>query len=148
MTHDEGQSAFTCRMCGHCCEGGGGIVMARRDRDRLAAHLGLDEATMLERYAEQRNGKWYLRVGGDGFCLFFKEGCSVHVAKPDVCRAWPFFRGNLVDEDSWAMAQEYCPGINPEAGHAAFVREGVAYIKENGLEGDDAPDSARALRLP
>ena len=67
---------------------------------------------------------------------------------PDVCRAWPFFRGNLVDADSWGMALDYCPGINPEAGHAAFVREGLRYLRENGLEGDDAPDGAGALRLP
>ena len=92
-----GSSAFACRMCGQCCEGRGGIVVSPTDEARLCRALRLDPPTFRERYTEQRNGKMHLRVGEDGRCLFFREtgGCSVHVHKPAVCRAWPFFKGNL-----------------------------------------------------
>ena len=34
-------TVFNCRMCGHCCEGRGGIVVSPTDLARLAAHMGL-----------------------------------------------------------------------------------------------------------
>ncbi len=141
-------TAFDCQMCGHCCEGRGGIVLAAKDRARLAEHLGLEVDAFLERYAEELNGKLVLRVNADGFCVFFGKGCSVHQAKPDICRAWPFFRGNLVDELSWRMAQEYCPGINPAAGHAEFVRQGLAHLASNRLlDSAEDVDGPAALKL-
>ena len=113
-----GSSAFACRMCGQCCEGRGGIVVSPTDEARLCRALRLDPPTFRERYTEQRNGKMHLRVGEDGRCLFFREtgGCSVHVHKPAVCRAWPFFKGNLIDPVSFSLAKEYFPGISNTSG--------------------------------
>lgn len=140
-------TAFECRMCGHCCHGEGGIVMSAKDRTRLAALLGLTEDTMLETYAEQRGGKWQVITGEDGYCIFFREGkgCEVHPGRPDICRAWPFFRGNLIDSGSWEMIQEYCPGVNPKAGHEEFVRQGKEYIRKEGLSRHDPEQDANAL---
>ncbi|MBG0777622.1 MAG: YkgJ family cysteine cluster protein [Desulfovibrionaceae bacterium] len=138
-------------MCGHCCLGEGGIVMSPLDRARLAAHLGLAPEDFLARYARRSDGKTYLRTGEDGYCVFFREGCSVHRAKPDICRAWPFFRGNLVDEASWEMAQDFCPGINPAAGHAEFVRQGLACLRAEGVlerAAGGGDECAAALRIP
>ncbi len=125
--------AFECRMCGHCCHGEGGIIMSEKDRERLAEHLGISVQALIEEYSEERNGKLSLRTGDDGYCVFFREGCGVHPGRPDICRAWPFFRGNLIDAMSWEMIQEYCPGIAPEAGHAEFVRQGKQYLREENL---------------
>lgn len=134
--------AFECQMCGHCCEGTGGIVLAAKDRARLAAHLGLTEAEMLARHAEAVGGKVRLRTGDDGYCVFYDgdAGCTVHPGRPDVCRAWPFFRGNLVDRVSWEMAQSDCPGIRAEAGHEEFRCQGVAYVRS--LQVDETDDGA------
>ncbi|WP_147821276.1 YkgJ family cysteine cluster protein [Salidesulfovibrio onnuriiensis] len=133
--------AFECRMCGHCCHGEGGIIMSEKDRQRLALHLGISVEELLEKYSEERNGKISLGTGDDGYCVFFKDGCGVHPGRPDICRAWPFFRGNLIDSMSWEMIQEYCPGVNPEAGHAEFVRQGRQYLRdENLLRYDPATD--------
>lgn len=141
--------AFDCKMCGHCCKGEGGIIMSRFDQERLAAHLEMSVEVMIERYGEDRNGKACLRVGDDGYCIFFRqgEGCGVHLAKPNICRAWPFFRGNIVDSMSWEMAQDFCPGINPESSHAEFVRQGMDYLREQGLleKEDDRDHVAGAL---
>lgn len=142
-------AVFTCRMCGHCCEGRGGIVLAAKDRTRLAAHLGLDEGEMLARYAEHVSGKYRLKCGDDGYCVFYAhgQGCTEHPGRPDICRAWPFFRGNLVDEESWLMIQEDCKGVRPDAGHKAFRREGVAYVRALDVDetDEDAPVALKNL---
>ena len=43
------------------------------------------------------------------------------------------------------MIQEYCPGVNPEAGHAEFVRQGLHYLREHGLLRSDAKLDPNAL---
>lgn len=44
-----------------------------------------------------------------------EKGCSIHLAKPKVCRLWPFFPSILKDPAALAEAKEGCPGIHPEA---------------------------------
>jgi uncharacterized protein len=141
--------AFVCKRCGQCCEGTGGIVLTPKDRERLAAHLGLSVVEMLARFAESTGDKLRLRAGADGFCVFFKpgEGCGVHPGRPDICRAWPYFRGNLVDEASWEMIQSDCPGVEGAAGHAAFVDQGLEYIRAHGLAHEPGPETPHALVL-
>lgn len=145
--------AFDCRMCGHCCEGEGGIILSERDALRLAAGLGVSVPEALAAHAETVGGKNRLRVGPDGFCVFFTQGsgCSIHAFKPDVCRAWPFFKGNLIDDVSWEMIQDYCPGVRSKAdggSFAAFVAEGRAYLVAEGLAHEAADEQApNALRL-
>jgi len=136
--------AFTCQRCGHCCQGVGGIVLSDTDIDRLADHVHLDRETMLSRFAEFINGKHRLIIGTDNYCIFYTVGCSIHPARPDVCRAWPFFRGNIIDAASHAMAAEDCPGINTQASHAEFARQGRAYLASRGLNrarGEGVPEA-------
>ena len=141
------RTAFRCRRCGHCCQGEGGIVLAARDRERLAVHFGLLEKDFLAAYTCRKGNRVHLGVRADGFCVFFEEGCGVHSARPDVCRAWPYFRGNLLDAFSWEMSQEYCAGINPKLTHEEFVRQGLESLRceDVGTTGD--PDAPSALRL-
>lgn len=146
MSGNETIQAFVCQQCGHCCQGEGGIVMDDKDQLRLARHLGLELETFLDRYAETRGDKYYLRTGEDGYCVFFGPNCRVHPAKPDVCRAWPFFRGNLVDALSWEMAADYCPGIQLKAGHEAFVAQARISLAEDGVvqaTGERAPNALK-----
>lgn len=138
-------TAFECRMCGHCCHGEGGIIMSAKDQKRLAEYLNISVEELLDQHSEFRNGKASLRTGDDGFCIFFREGCSVHPGRPDICRAWPFFRGNLVDTLSWEMIQEYCPGVNPKAGHVEFVRQGKEYLRNEKLLRYDPDTDPNAL---
>ena len=144
--HDSLQ-AFTCRMCGECCRGEGGIVVGPRDLPRLCGHLRMEAERFIAHYCYQHDGKIKIRTGPGNCCVFFLpgSGCSVHKAKPDICRAWPFFRGNMVDEDSLAMAKEFCPGINSVIGHAAFVRAGLCYLEQHQLRASDPEHEANAL---
>lgn len=140
---------FECKKCGNCCQGRGGIVLSGRDLTRLAAFLGMTEEDTAVTYGEKSNGKLKIRTGEDGWCCFFRPniGCIVHEGKPDICRAWPFFRGNLVDEVSFTLARDYCPGIDRSAEFSVFRAEGLAVLKaENLLATEDS--SANALKIP
>lgn len=142
-------TVFDCRMCGHCCEGVGGIVVSPTDLTRLAAHMGLAPEAVIEGYCYYAGGKLKIRSGADGYCVFFQQGkgCGVHEGKPAICRAWPFFRGNIEDPASLAMAKKFCPGISLEASHAAFERQGRQYLREHGLLASDCNCEANALIL-
>lgn len=136
---------FNCKKCGHCCEGRGGIVLSGHDIARLAKFLELEQIDALRDYTYEISGKVRLISGSDGYCIFFRRGsgCSVHPAKPDICRAWPFFRGNLNDRHSFAMAKEFCPGILPMSEFEEFTAQGIKYIMTNGL----ASSHAEALNI-
>ena len=71
----------------------------------------------------------------------------MHIAKPDICRAWPYFRGNLIDSESYALAKDFCPGIPQEQSHEAFVRQGLSYLVRENLAGSFLADEAAALQV-
>ncbi len=140
-------SVFECTMCGQCCEGQGGIVVSPTDLERLCAHFQLSAQAFEDQYGCVQNGKLKVRTGADNFCIFFKDGvgCAAHVARPDICRAWPFFRGNMVDNESFYLSKDYCPGLRADSTHAEFVAEGAQYLQDNGLRAKDAKTEAHAL---
>lgn len=143
-------TAFDCRMCGHCCEGKGGIVVSPSDLQRLCDFLRMKAEDIIEAYGEYVNGKLKIRCGDDGYCIFFRqgEGCTVHEGKPSICKAWPFFRGNIEDAESLTLAKDFCPGINPAISHDDFAREGRAYLEKEGLLASNSQNEANALILP
>ena len=138
---------FECRRCGVCCQGKGGIVVGPHDLPRLCAHLHMEAERFIALYCYLQHEKIEIRTGPDNYCIFFLPGtgCSVHAARPDICRAWPFFRGNMVDEASFDMAKEYCPGINPVIRHDLFVSAGLRYLEEHRLKASDPEHEANAL---
>ncbi len=142
-------TAFDCRMCGHCCEGKGGIVVSPSDLQRLCDFLRMPADAVIAAYGEQAGDKLKIRCGEDGYCIFFRQGkgCIVHEGKPSICKAWPFFRGNIEDPESLALAKDFCPGINPDISHEDFAREGMAYLEKELLLASDTRTEANALIL-
>ena len=142
-------TAFDCRMCGHCCEGNGGIVVSPSDLQRLCDFLRMPADAVIAAYGEQAGDKLKIRCGEDGYCIFFRQGkgCIVHEGKPSICKAWPFFRGNIEDPESLALAKDFCPGINPDISHEDFAREGMAYLEKERLLASDTRTEANALIL-
>ena len=141
-------NAFVCKMCGHCCHGEGGIVVSQKEQERIADFLRIPVQTFLDKHTVIRGNKHVIRTGHTGFCVFFGEkGCSVHAVKPDICLAWPYFRGNIVDKVSWEMASEYCPGINLQVGHAEFCRQALDYLQKHTLTKTGRADEAGALKV-
>ena len=123
-------------------------MLTRKDQKRLADHLGLPLEAFLLAHTSCHGHKVQLGVREDGFCVFFADGCGIHAARPDVCRAWPYFRGNLLDASSWELSLEYCPGINPKVSHGVFARQGLAYLQDNALghSGDAGAPNALCVK--
>ena len=142
-------TAFDCRMCGQCCEGKGGIVVSPSDLQRLCDFLRMSGDEVVAAYGEHVNGKLKIRCGDDGYCIFFRQGrgCIVHEGKPSICKAWPFFRGNIEDPVSLHLAKDFCPGIPKEISHADFAAQGKRYLQKNGLLASDRSCEANALIL-
>lgn len=139
-------TTFTCKMCGHCCQGTGGIIVSKPEWQRIADFLQISENDFLTNCTDKQGEKRRLKIGSDKYCLFFSEkGCTIHEVKPDICRAWPFFRGNLIDELSFKMAQDYCPGITSSMPHSIFAQEGKAYLQSLKLLKTDNSQAANAL---
>lgn len=128
--------------------GRGGTVLTERDTARLADFFQISPEDFLSQYAETIAGKPRIATGADGFCIFFKMdvGCAVHIAKPDVCRAWPFFRGNLLDKTSFLMAKEDCPGIGRDCDFDTFVAYGIKQVVRLNADNDTA-DLPNALKV-
>lgn len=141
--------AFDCKMCGHCCLGEGGIIVSPKDLTRLCEHTAMSAEDFSAEFCETKNEKLRIRIRKDGFCIFFEtgKGCAVHEGKPDICRAWPFFRGNVVDSESLHLAKDFCPGIRQDVEHGDFAEQGRQYLAENGLLAKDPSCEARALIL-
>jgi len=134
------ETIFSCQRCGHCCEGKGGIVLTLPELEKIAIFLDVEQATFQKKYTElSPEGKLRLKTKNN-FCIFFnsKRGCLIHPVKPKVCAAWPFFRGNLIDEMALAMAKTYCPGINPKVSLDQFKRYGLDYLKKKQLISTDS----------
>ncbi|MDZ7699508.1 MAG: YkgJ family cysteine cluster protein [Deltaproteobacteria bacterium] len=117
--------AFECRMCGECCYGEGGIYLSRNEQERLARFLSISREDLFSGYLEERNGRVYIRVGADNFCIFYRKGvgCTIHPVKPERCALWPYYPANITDEDTWVLAKLACRGLNRECAFDDFVRE-------------------------
>ncbi len=136
---------FYCAQCGICCEGKNGIVVDNtKDLPRLLEYFNCDIEELDAKYTLENNSKRVLRTGENNYCLFYdkQKSCTIHPARPDICRAWPYFRGNLVDEVSFEMAKDDCKGILACAKHENFQKEGFTYLKENQLIKEKSNSSA------
>ncbi len=119
------RKAFSCRMCGQCCRGEGGITIDPEELDRIASYLGVPSETFRRDFCTERNGSVSIAAGEDGFCLLYRngKGCAIHPVKPARCALWPFYAALLRDPAAWREAMDACPGINPEASFEAFLKQ-------------------------
>jgi Fe-S-cluster containining protein len=111
---------FECVQCGACCSGPGEgyIWVTKAEIQIIADHLKMSP--------EQFEGKYLKRVGlrttitehlETKDCIFLerdKEGtrCVIYSVRPNQCRTWPFWAGNLTSPSAWNRAALKCPGVN------------------------------------
>jgi len=92
---EKGLNRVFCNYCpAFCCYRltGSILLLTATDINRLARHLQLSDGEVRKRYIENRNT---FKVKEDGSCVFLSNGklskrCSVHEARPQQCRDFPF----------------------------------------------------------
>jgi uncharacterized protein len=161
---------FTCTVCGNCCTGGPGYVWVTKEEIvRLAGHLKLTPAEVVERYCRRVNGKLSFKErrmpNGEHDCVFLQElpepaegkgarelapgepvplrrrGCSIYPVRPLQCRTWPFWPENLASQKSWDRAARRCHGMNH--GRRQFTAEQVEAIRDAADWPDNPPSSGK-----
>ncbi|MGY8670310.1 MAG: YkgJ family cysteine cluster protein [Candidatus Poseidoniales archaeon] len=119
--------SFQCQPdCGRCCDEPGGIVyLAKEDAVRLAEHHSLGVKEWLERDCHTTlDGRFILDSDAEtDICIYLDSNkkCSVYDARPDQCRAYPWWIENLASQRTWSKTMDECPGIEAED---AFVIDG------------------------
>ncbi len=123
--------SYRCVTCGECCKGFGGIFITPEELTKMARHLGLSEDDFFRDYCETLNRKISIRVGSNGYCVFWKDKlCGIHQVKPTPCRLWPFFKNIVAIEDNWKIAKNNCPGFLPESTYEQFLEDARAFERE------------------
>jgi uncharacterized protein len=105
--------AFTCTRCGDCCTGAPGYVWVTIDEmRRIAEFRGETVESFAERFVRLVDDRFSLIEKPGGDCIFWDKqaGCTVYDARPDQCRAWPFWPENLATRRAWGRVCEVCPG--------------------------------------
>lgn len=112
--YHEGLS-FECTQCGSCCTGAPGYVwVSPVEVERLADGLSLTVEAFGSQYLRYVRNRFSLVERSNGDCVFWdsKVGCQVYDSRPDQCRSWPFWHGNIDTKASWEATAEHCPGCN------------------------------------
>ena len=118
---------FQCQPnCGRCCDEPGGIVyLTKDDAKRLAEHHAIEVKEWLERDCQTTlDGRFILDSDAEtDICIYLDSDnkCTVYEARPDQCRAYPWWIENLASKRTWSRTMDECPGIGAED---AFVIEG------------------------
>ncbi len=116
---------FDCCKCGDCCRGYGGTYVTPGDIRRIAAYIGEDPDSFQARYCQMSGRRPVLAQAENGYCIFWKELCSIHPVKPRMCRRWPFIDAVLEDVQNWRMMASTCPGMRTDQPDGV-IRESVA----------------------
>ena len=116
---------FQCKMCGECCNGKGGINVDADEIEKISKFLDISRDSFVSEFCMKKKDIFSIKIGPDGSCIFFDQtkSCLIHPVKPRICSRWPFYPANINDKDTWEMAREACPGINPDCAFEEFVAQ-------------------------
>jgi Fe-S-cluster containining protein len=93
--------------------------------ERIANFLGTTPPSFITKYCDEKGGRFSIKTGPNTYCIFYdrEKNCLIHLVKPSSCALWPFYTPNLKDAETWEMAKDACPGINPDCSFEEFVRQ-------------------------
>jgi Fe-S-cluster containining protein len=133
---------FECTMCGNCCTGPeGAVYFSPEEGEKMAAKTGLPLDEFLKRYARRMGNQRSLREKVTSFgndCVFLdresipgKAVCGLYEARPEQCRTWPFWEGNLRSRKAWEETKKHvpCPGMDTGPVHD-FVEITIALERD------------------
>lgn len=109
---------FGCRRCGNCCVGKGSVVVVNdREVEALARAREMTAAAFRAAHTRDSFGDTVLIDREDGSCEWLDRAadgttsCRVQSAKPDQCRAYPFWPRVLRSPETWSDEGAKCRGI-------------------------------------
>lgn len=76
--------------------------------------LNITREKAFAKYWTNGNGEVQMKVK-DGHCIFYDQGCSVHLGRPWRCRQWPLVPAIIQERINLTSIQESCPGMNKAA---------------------------------
>ena len=106
---------FKCTKCGKCCTGAPGFVwLSTNDVEKIASFLKISIPAFKKNYTRQVKNKTSLIEDSITFdCIFLKnKKCTIYEARPLQCKAFPFWKDNLLSEEKWNSISKICEGIN------------------------------------
>jgi len=111
--HERAELRFECQACGKCCTTWyGDVFLHDEDIPRISEKLGMDEEAFKKRYVTcDSRGKTIVKLLPNGYCPFYRNGCTIHAFKPLTCLSWPFWDYVTDSERGWNRAGKLCPGV-------------------------------------
>lgn len=106
---------FECTQCGNCCTGAPGYVWVTDEEIRaIADYLDKPVGEVRLLHTRPARGRVSLNEYLNGDCIYFDpqgRGCTIYPVRPQQCRTWPFWPGNVESPGDWAQTGRTCPGI-------------------------------------
>jgi Fe-S-cluster containining protein len=139
---------FECTQCGKCCGGAPGTVLVTdSELKSMSQALQLSPEQFREMYTRTLpSGKLSLRERANYDCVFFERdlGCTIYAQRPQQCRTWPFWRGNLASREHWEASSLECPGMDQGPVHSAEqIRSVAAQDGTSGFVPKPAPKAGK-----
>ena len=130
---------FSCIRCSACCRFDSGFVfLSEKDVSLLGTTLNMGYKEFIETYcrwvlSENRVFQLSLKEKSNYDCIFWVQdkNCSVYNARPQQCRAFPFWASIVSDESSWEMTAKCCPGMDKGSLNSVDSIEKWLAIREN-----------------
>ena len=113
---------FICQQCGYCCQGETTVSLDKKDQKRMVEHLGMSREEVAGNYWRQTGNTIQMKIV-DGHCIFYDNGCTIHVGKPWRCTEWPLHPSILETQENFEIIKESCPGINRRLSYEDFCQK-------------------------
>ena len=139
LTRDSAYS-YTCGACGRCCNR---YIIRVNPYEvlRLAQYIGVSTSEFLQKYVTPGASLIHKQ---DDSCIFLgPEGCTVHPARPLVCRLYPLGRHLSGDGDEWFFRMTPHPDTEGVYGDDGSVADYLA--SQGALPFMDAADRYMAV---
>lgn len=104
---------FECQRCGFCCKGETTVSLSESDQIRMLNELGIESEVALKKYWRETGNVIQMKTK-DGYCIFYKSGCTVHKGRPEKCREWPLVEAILYDEKNYETIKASCPALQKD----------------------------------
>ena len=120
---------FACERSGYCCQGETTVSLDADDQQRMIEELGLSREEVADKYWRITGNVVQMKIV-DGHCIFYDNGCTVHIGRPWRCAQWPLHPSILGDENNFRTIRDSCPGINQKISYADFCKILSALMEE------------------